>query len=101
MRVYEGYAPPFRIWGQPVEISEVRGTKPITISIETQSQAKSSFDAEVEYWDGAIHKNDFMVVPGSLDFTFRPNCICNPTIRFRSHSTGQVIRIIDREVRIF
>ncbi len=93
----QGYAPPLK-WGDWFEITDVSGARAITLQIETISQAPSSFDAELEYWDGVVLKNDIISVPGNLSHTFRMNCVCKPRIRFKSHTMGQRVRIYFIEV---
>jgi hypothetical protein len=97
--IYEvqGWARPGK-WGDWVEIAEVSGSRIITLQIETISQAPSSFDAELEYWEGYVQKNDVFSVPGNIKHTFRMDCVCKPKIRFKSHSMGQIVRIYFIEV---
>ncbi len=93
MRIYEGWAPPGRIWGPWIEIGALIGG-PLTYKVEfhTLSSAPSTFDAEIQYWNGASQKNDVVIGPGTHKFT-AGICVCVHKIRFRSHALGQVIRI--------
>jgi hypothetical protein len=96
-----GYALAFT-WGPPVTLDIVTSThsRPVTVKFETESQAKSSFDAEIEYWDFSLYKLDTVVATGGeAEFTFTPNCICYPRIRFKSHSVAQMIRVYVMETR--
>lgn len=93
----EGWAPPGS-WGPWNEITDVTGKRTITVQIETISKGPSSFDARLEYWNGNTHKSDLIVVPGSATYTFRMDCICKPKIRFKSHSSGQTVRVYFIEV---
>ena len=93
MKIYEGWAPPGRIWGPWVEIGGLFGG-PLTykVDFDTISNAPSTFDAEIQYWSGPLQKSDVVVGPGTHIFTAGV-CVCVQKIRFRSHTLGQVIRI--------
>ena len=92
-RRFEGWAPPFRVWGPWIKIAELFGG-PMTykVEFETLSNAPSSFDAEIKYWRGNDLVSDISVGPGSHTFVSGV-CVCVSRIRFRSHTFGQVIKL--------
>lgn len=94
MRLFEGWAPPGRTWGPWLEIANLFGG-PVSykVDFDTISNAPSTFDAEIRYLDGAFQRSDIVAGPGSHSFTAGV-CVCVQRIRFRSHSIGQVIKVI-------
>ncbi|MFW5443145.1 MAG: colicin Z C-terminal domain-related protein [Methylococcaceae bacterium] len=91
MQTERGWAPPRRVWGPWVEFGAIHGKRAFKIEFDSISNAPSSFDAEVKYWDGPKLRTDITHGPGYLSFTAQ--CMCIQRIRFRSHTIGQMIRI--------
>ena len=89
---YEGWAPPGFIWGPWLVIASVFGKYTYKVEVDTISEAPSTFDAEVKYWEGALEKVDTFAGPGEHSFVLG-HCACKARIRFRSHSVGQVIKV--------
>lgn len=92
-RRFEGWAPPARVWGPWIEIAaQIGGPLSWSVDFETMSKAKSSFDAEIVYWQGNEQKSDIVAGPGSHWFV-AGICACVTRIRFRSHTVGQIVSI--------
>ncbi|OUS27703.1 hypothetical protein A9Q99_14805 [Gammaproteobacteria bacterium 45_16_T64] len=92
MDTFSGWAPPL-MWGPWVEVDHLFGTSTYKISFKTQSNAKSSFQAEIEYWNGQW-QTDSVSIPGSGEHSFTAgNCVCSVRVRMKSHSLGQTVRI--------
>jgi hypothetical protein len=93
MRSFEGWAPPARVWGPWIELAKLTGG-PLTyrVDFDTISSAPSTFDAEIQYWNGPSQTVDLVTGPGSHTFT-AGICYCIQRIRFRSHSLGQTIQV--------
>ncbi len=92
METNRGWAPPARVWGPWVEFGTLVGQQTFKVEFDTISKAQSSFDAEVKYWDGPMQRTEITHGPGSISFTAK--CACIQRVRFRSHTLGQVIRIL-------
>lgn len=75
----------FGVIGQNADDSQIRKT----ISYQTLSQAKSTFDIEIRGGDRFISA----VGPGSSDVTITGNVATALSIRAKSHSLGQQIRV--------
>jgi hypothetical protein len=96
IRRLHGYAPPGRIWGPWLDLDKsATGSRPYEVELGTISQAPSSFDAQFDYWNDRSHQDDMVVGPAK--HVIRANCICIPKVRFRSHSSGQIIEVTIRE----
>ncbi|MDX1694694.1 MAG: colicin Z C-terminal domain-related protein [Ketobacteraceae bacterium] len=89
---YDCWAPP-GIWGPWVDIMSVMGPTTEKLSFKTQSNAKSSFSVEVEYF-GSQWENDIVAIPGSGSFQFKVGpAISTVRVRCKSHSLGQTVRV--------
>ncbi len=95
--VFSIWAPPLA-WGAWIEIfatfgdiSDDRNDNQIrkVISYRTTSQAKSTFDVEIRGGDRFVSD----VGPGSTYVTITGNVITALSIRARSHSVGQNVRV--------
>ncbi|MFN3169939.1 MAG: colicin Z C-terminal domain-related protein [Hyphomicrobiales bacterium] len=95
--IFSIWAPPLS-WGPWSEIFAVFGVVGEggndaqirkTISYQTTSQAKSTFDVEVKGADRFVSA----VGPGSSDVTITGNVATAISIRARSHSVGQQVRV--------
>ena len=95
MRVYEVWAPPGRIWGPWTKIAELTTDYVHTydVQFDTLSQAPSSFDAQIRYHLGNEEKIDTFTGPGTWSFGFGM-CICVAEVRLRSHTLGQIVRVM-------
>lgn len=89
---YNILAPP-GFWGPSTEIAWLVGQRTYEINFNTISQAPSTFEIEVEYWQGAEHHKDVIVGPGNHRFSMG-SCACVARIRAKSHSLGQNIEVI-------
>lgn len=98
MIYYKVHAPPGRIWSDWYDLSAVTGKRSIELEFGTESQAPSSFDAQIKYWDGNTQKLDNVVCPGKI--VIKPRAYCVPKVRCRSHSLGQVVTITEYLVHI-
>ncbi len=92
MEMFEGWAPPGRVWGPWVEIGELFGTYTYKVDFKTISNAPSTFDAELLYWGAGRKISEIVSGPGTHNFT-AGNCLCVQRIRFRSHTLGQIIKV--------
>ena len=89
---YEGWAPPGMIWGPWIEIAAVFGKYTYEVEVNSISNAPSTFNVEVKYWEGNLEKVDSFYGPNAHSFTLG-QCACKARIRFRSHTIGQIIKI--------
>ncbi len=89
---FDAWAPPFKAWGILYEIGTiVGGPAGFKVDFDTISDAPSTFDAEITYWNGNDYKTD--IIPGPGSHTFIASCACIPKVRFRSHTMGQILKV--------
>lgn len=92
-RRFEGWAPPGRVWGPWIEIAaQIGGPLAWDVEFESISDAPSTFDAEIVYWQGSEQRSDIVVGPGRHRFV-AGICACVSRIRFRSHTLGQMVKV--------
>lgn len=91
MASVQAWAPPFA-WGPWVNLLGHATIAPYTVSFDTESQAPSSFDVEIEYATSTQMKRVNTLGPGSYRITDN-NGAGTDRIRFKSHSIGQNIRV--------
>jgi len=65
MEMFEGWAPPGRVWGPWVEIGELFGTYTYKVDFKTISNAPSTFDAELLYWGAGRKISEIVSGPGT------------------------------------
>jgi|SRR5690554_719647 len=90
--LFNGWAPPMT-WGPWIDVDHLFGGATIKLKFKTQSNVKSSFTVEVEYWNGQWQV-DTVAIPGSGEHTLSVgNCACSVRARLKSHSVGQNVSI--------
>lgn len=87
----QGWAPPLT-WGPWVDLASHQGQDVYTISFDSESQAPSSFDVQIEYAESSQMKSVNTMGPGSYQVTDNDGAGTD-RIRFKSHSIGQNVRI--------
>lgn len=87
----QAYAPPLT-WGPWVELAGSTGRNVYTINFDTESQAPSTFDVQIEYPGSDGTKSIKTMGPGSYQVTDNYG-IGKERARFKSHSVGQNIRV--------
>jgi hypothetical protein len=94
MRIINVWAPPGMIWGPWIEIDAVCGESIVSykISFETESNVKSTFEAEIQYWFFNEHKVDTVIGPGTHRFGLGMSC-APIRLRLRSFTVGQNVRV--------
>lgn len=87
------WAPPFRKWGTKLRLPSILGGQfRVSITATTESNAPSSVDLEVEYFDenGRHRRETFF---DSIRFRTERDAAQEITVRARSHGAGQNLRI--------
>lgn len=87
----QAWAPPLT-WGPWLNLQEHSGLARYSVSFDTDSQAPSSFDVEIEYATNTQMKRVNTLGPGSYHIADNDGAGID-RIRFKSHSTGQSIRV--------
>jgi len=87
----QAWAPPLT-WGPWVNLQGHSGIARYTVSFDTDSQAPSSFDVEIEYPTSTQMKRVNTLGPGSYHIADNDGAGIDRA-RFKSHSIGQNIRI--------
>lgn len=91
MGTAQAWAPPL-MWGPWVNLmGHVGNSNVYTVSFETESEAPSSFDVEIEYVTEASMQLVYTQGPGSYQIVASGAGI--DRIRFKSHTLGQVIKV--------
>lgn len=92
MGTVQAWAPPL-VWGPWVNLMGHFGDSNVyyTVNFETESEAPSSFDVEIEYTTEASMRLVYTQGPGSYQIV--ASGIGTDRIRFKSHTLGQVIKI--------
>ncbi len=93
-RSFEIWAPPVR-WGPSVELAILAGGPyRVSLTAETKSNAPSSFDGELAYFDeNGAQRTDRFLGPGSIAVKTEAGVWQQPSVRFRSHSVGQIVYV--------
>ncbi|EPS8495013.1 colicin Z C-terminal domain-related protein [Yersinia enterocolitica] len=91
MSSVQAWAAPL-FWGPWVDLRGHSGSSAYTVSFDTESDAPSSFDVEIEYATETHMQQVYTQGPGTFQITDN-NGTGTDRIRFKSHSTGQVIRV--------
>ena len=90
--LFDVWAPPL-FWGPWIRLNFIfSDDKPVntTVSYQSQSMAKSSFDVEITTARGQMSRH---VGPGSTSIVIPPDTATQLRIRAKSHSFGQHIRV--------
>lgn len=87
----QAYAPPLT-WGPWVDLGESVGRNVYTVNFDTESDAPSSFDVQIEYAGSDGMKSIKTMGPGSYQITDNYGA-GKDRARFKSHSIGQNIKI--------
>lgn len=91
MQSTQVWAPPLT-WGPWAELLGHGTIAPYTVSFDTESQAPSSFDVEIEYATNSQMKRVNTLGPGSYRIADNDGAGTD-RIRCKSHSVGQNIRV--------
>lgn len=93
-RTFEVIAPPLR-WGQSVELVILAGGPyRVSLTAESKSDAPSTFDGELSYFDpNGIQRRDRFIGPGAIAVKTEAGVWQQPSVRFRSHSVGQLVHV--------